>query len=57
MRYRTNDSKEVQDEYAGIKNKYAEKEYIKKDGEKRKQAIDTRREKRHNSFYINLKDV
>lgn len=57
MRYRTNDSKEVQDEYAGIKNKYAEKEYIKKDGEKRKQAINTRREKRHNSFYINLKDV
>lgn len=39
-----------------LKTSIAEKEYIK-DGEKRKQAVGARREKRHNSFYINLKNV
>lgn len=40
-----------------LKTSIAEKEQIKKDGEKRKQAIGTRREKRRNGSYINLKEV
>lgn len=40
-----------------LKTSIAEKEYIKKDVEKRKQAVGTRREKRQNSFHINLKYV